>query len=54
MAQMPLKKKVLSSLTKNDHGVYLALGPAIVQQIVAQLGEQRGFQCRTEYLKVHQ
>ncbi len=36
-----LEKKVLASLTKNDHGVYLALGPEILQQMVAQLGDFR-------------
>ncbi len=36
-----LEKKVLASLTKNDHGVYLALGPEILQQVVAQLGDLR-------------
>ena len=36
-----LEKKVLAALTKNDHGVYLALSPDIMQQIIAQLGELR-------------
>lgn len=36
-----MEKKVLSSLTKSDHGVYLALSPDIMQQIVNQLGELR-------------
>lgn len=36
-----LEKKVLAALTKNEHGVYLALGPDIVQQIMTQLGELR-------------
>ena len=36
-----IEKKVLAALTKNDRGVYLALGPDIMQQIVAQLGEHR-------------
>ena len=36
-----IEKKVLATLTKNDRGVYLALGPDIMQQIVAQLGEHR-------------
>lgn len=34
-----LEKKVLSALTKNEHGVYLALSPEVVQQIVLQMGE---------------
>ena len=37
-----LEKKVLGALTKNEHGVYLSLGPDIVQQIISQLGELRG------------
>lgn len=36
-----LEKKVLGALTKNEHGVYLALSPDIVQQIITQLGELR-------------
>ena len=36
-----LEKKVLSALTKNEHGVYLALSPDVVQQIIAQLGDLR-------------
>ena len=31
-----VEKKVLAALTKNDHGVYLALSPDIMQQIIAQ------------------
>lgn len=36
-----LETKILSSLTKNDRGVYLALSPDIMQQVIAQLGELR-------------
>ena len=36
-----LEKKILAALTKNDQGVYLALSPDIMQQIMAQLGELR-------------
>ncbi len=36
-----VEKKILASLTKNEHGTYLALGPDVMQQIVAQLGELR-------------
>ena len=36
-----VEKKILSALTKNDQGVYLALSPDIMQQIMAQLGELR-------------
>ena len=36
-----LEKKVLGALTKNEQGVYLALSPDIMQQLIAQLGELR-------------
>lgn len=36
-----VEKKVLASLTKNEHGTYLALGPDVMQQIVSQLGDLR-------------
>lgn len=36
-----LEKKVLAALNKNEHGVYLALSPDIVQQIMTQLGDLR-------------
>ena len=36
-----VEKKILAALTKNDQGVYLALSPDIMQQIMAQLGELR-------------
>ncbi len=36
-----LETKILSSLTKNEHGVYLALSPEIMQQVIAQLGDLR-------------
>ena len=36
-----VEKKILSALTKNDHGVYLALSPDVMQQIMTQLGELR-------------
>ncbi|MBU3819731.1 MAG: flagellar biosynthesis protein FlhA [Candidatus Faecalibacterium intestinavium] len=36
-----VEKKILSALTKNDQGVYLALGPDIMQQLMTQLGEMR-------------
>lgn len=41
MLDAEVEKKVLAALTKNDHGVYLALSPDIMQQIIAQLGELR-------------
>ena len=36
-----IEKKVLGALTKNEHGVDLALNPDIMQQIIGQLGEMR-------------
>ena len=36
-----VEKKILGALTKNDQGVYLALSPDVMQQIMAQLGELR-------------
>lgn len=36
-----METKILSALTKNEHGVYLALSPEIMQQIIAELGELR-------------
>ena len=35
-----VEKRIISSLTRNEQGVYLAMGPELMQQIVAQLGEQ--------------
>jgi flagellar biosynthesis protein FlhA len=34
-----IEKRVISSLTKNEQGIYLALGADLMQQIIAQLGE---------------
>ncbi len=36
-----IEKSIIGALTKNEQGVYLALGPDIMQQIVSQLGELR-------------
>ena len=36
-----VEKKILAALTKNEQGVYLALSPDIMQQIMTQLGELR-------------
>ncbi len=36
-----VEKKILASLTKNERGLYLALSPDVMQQIVTQLGEMR-------------
>ena len=35
-----VEKKVISSLTRNEQGVYLAMGPDLMQQIVSQLANQ--------------
>lgn len=35
-----LEKTIISSLTKNNQGVYLALSPGIMQQIISQIGEE--------------
>ena len=34
-----VEKKIVASLTKNDQGVYLALGPDLMQKLLAQLNE---------------
>lgn len=34
-----VEKKIISSITRNEQGVYLALGPDLMQQIIAQLAE---------------
>jgi len=34
-----VEKRVISSLTRNEQGVYLAMGPDLMQQIVSQIGE---------------
>ena len=34
-----VEKRIISSLTRNEQGVYLAMGPELMQQIVSQLGE---------------
>ena len=36
-----VEKKILASLTKNEQGIYLALTPDIMQQIMTQMGELR-------------
>ena len=35
-----VEKRIISSLTRNEQGVYLAMGPDLMQQIVTQLAEQ--------------
>lgn len=34
-----VEKKIISSLTRNEQGVYLAMGPELMQSIIAQLAE---------------
>lgn len=34
-----VEKKIIESLTKNEQGIYLAMGPDLMQQLVAQIGE---------------
>ena len=34
-----VEKKIISSLTRNEQGVYLAMGPDLMQQIVTQMAE---------------
>ncbi len=36
-----VEKSILSALAKNEQGIYLALSPDIMQQIISQMGEQR-------------
>jgi len=35
-----VEKRIIASLTKNEQGIYLAMGPDLMQHIVGQLGEQ--------------
>ena len=34
-----MEKRIISSLSKNEQGVYLAMGPELMQQLITQLGE---------------
>ena len=34
-----MEKKIISSLTRNEQGVYLAMGPDLMQQIISQMAE---------------
>ncbi|NCC67841.1 MAG: flagellar biosynthesis protein FlhA [Clostridia bacterium] len=34
-----VERKVVASLTKNDHGIYLAMGPELIQPIISQIAE---------------
>ena len=35
-----VEKRIIASLTKNEQGIYLAMGPDLMQHIVSQLGDQ--------------
>lgn len=34
-----VEKRLISALTRNDQGIYLAVGPELMQQIIGQMGE---------------
>ncbi len=34
-----VEKRIISSLNKNEQGIYLAMGPDLMQQLIAQLGD---------------
>ncbi len=34
-----VERRVVSSLTKNDHGIYLSMGPDLLQPIISQIAE---------------
>jgi len=34
-----VEKRIISSITRNDQGIYLAMGPDLMQQIISQLAE---------------
>ena len=34
-----MEKAVLASLTRSEHGIYLALSPDLIQAIITQIGE---------------
>ena len=36
-----VEKKIIASLTRNEQGVYLALGPDVMQQIISQMAEHQ-------------
>ena len=40
-----VERRIVASLTKNDHGIYLAMGPELIQPVITQLSESmRKFQ----------
>ena len=34
-----VEKRIIASLSKNEQGIYLAMGPDLMQQIISQLGD---------------
>lgn len=34
-----VERRIVASLTKNDHGIYLAMGPELIQPVISQLSE---------------
>ena len=34
-----VERRIVASLTRNDHGVYLAMGPELIQPVISQLSE---------------
>ena len=34
-----VEKRIISSITRNEQGIYLAMGPDLMQQIISQLSE---------------
>ena len=34
-----VERRVVASLTKNDHGIYLSMGPDLLQPIITQIAE---------------
>ena len=34
-----VERRIVASLTRNDHGIYLAMGPELIQPVIAQLSD---------------
>ena len=34
-----VERRIVGSLTRNDHGVYLAMGPELIQPVISQLAD---------------
>ncbi len=34
-----MERRIVGSITKNDHGIYLAMGPELIQPLISQLAE---------------